>query len=342
MKPVIAISMGDFNGIGPEVILKAFNQLDLERSVPVVVGSVDVLKYYLPLTENSPHIRRIESFDRVAANAGSNCDTDEDNTLQIYNSTDSEIEPEPGRISESAGSAAMKAVEECISFCSGNHAAAMVTAPISKESIQLAGYKFPGHTEFLAHKTDTFDFQMILVSKSLRVALATIHEPIRRIAPLITPGLISQQLILLSESLKNDFDIAEPAIAVLSLNPHAGDGGVIGDEEITVIRPVVDEAAEKGIRTDGPFAADSFFGNQTYLNYDGILAMYHDQGLIPFKTLSFGSGVNFTAGLPVIRTSPDHGTGFDIAGKNKASESSFVAAYELAVDMVYNKMTKGG
>jgi len=326
MKPVIVITMGDYNGVGPEVILKAFQQIDLNKSQPVVAGSENVFHSYNKILGKKVKIRSISSIDQLVS---------EPDTLFILNSIDEmEITINTGSISSQAGKISMISVERAVDMCMSGEADAMVTAPISKEAIHRAGYGFPGHTEYLAEKTGATGYQMILVHERLRVALATIHEPVRNIAFLLTSDLLDNQIRNLNRSLINDFGIRKPKIAVLGLNPHAGDGGAIGDEEIKIIRPAIAHAGREQIDIAGPYAADGFFGSNAYHDFDGILAMYHDQGLIPFKTLSFGSGVNFTAGLPIIRTSPDHGTGFDIAGMNKASSQSFIAAYNLAVKMV--------
>ncbi len=331
MKPRIAVSMGDFNGIGPEVILKAFKHIDFTDSIPVLIGHADVFQFYDRQVNSGLSFNGITTMDLLSDEAG---------MINIINITNEQpVSPVPGVIESTAGSLSMLAVKTGIDLCLSGDTDAIVTAPISKEAIHKAGYHYPGHTEFLAEKSSTETVQMILVNEALRVALATIHIPVKDIPSYLTTGLIDKQIGLLDHCLKSDFGIHNPHIAVLGLNPHAGDGGVIGTEEPEIIQPAIDAAAGRNIRVKGPFPADGFFGNQTYKNYDAILAMYHDQGMIPFKTLSFGSGVNFTAGLPFIRTSPDHGTGYDIAGKNRASELSFKAAYDLAVYMVLNKTT---
>jgi len=331
MKPRIAVSMGDFNGIGPEVILKAFKHIDFTDSIPVLIGHADVFQFYDRQVNSGLSFNGITTMDLLSDEAG---------MINIINITNEQpVSPVPGDIESTAGSLSMLAVKTGIDLCLSGDTDAIVTAPISKEAIHKAGYHYPGHTEFLAEKSSTETVQMILVNEALRVALATIHIPVKDIPSYLTTGLIDKQIGLLDHCLKSDFGIHNPHIAVLGLNPHAGDGGVIGTEEPEIIQPAIDAAAGRNIRVKGPFPADGFFGNQTYKNYDAILAMYHDQGMIPFKTLSFGSGVNFTAGLPFIRTSPDHGTGYDIAGKNRASELSFKAAYDLAVNMVLNKTT---
>jgi 4-hydroxythreonine-4-phosphate dehydrogenase len=331
MKPIIAISMGDFNGIGPEVILKALKQTNLEQSSPILIGHERIFEYYEKQLKTGFQIHVIDNIgDCISI----------DGKLNLLRSTfDHDFTPEPGKSTLFAGRAAMKAVEMGTSLCMDGYSDALVTGPISKESINKAGYHYPGHTEFLAEKSNSEDIQMILVYNSLRVALATIHIPVRDITRQLTSNLIQLHIQRLFQSLNKDFQIANPKIAVLGLNPHAGDGGVIGREEIDIIYPAIKQSQKSGIHVNGPFAADGFFGSRQWKNFDGILAMYHDQGLIPFKTIAFGKGVNFTAGLSFIRTSPDHGTGFDIAGRNSASETSFKAAYDLAVDLAINKFS---
>ncbi|PWN07060.1 4-hydroxythreonine-4-phosphate dehydrogenase PdxA [Rhodohalobacter mucosus] len=327
MSEKIVISMGDYNGIGPEVILKSFSSSFPSGEAVVILGHPDVFSYYANTLDMAPGLNVIDSLDR--AQHGSL------NLLQCCD--DGDITLSPGTISESAGRAAMKAVEYGIDACLSGDADALVTAPISKEAIHKAGYTVPGHTEFLAEKADTRQFMMILASGNLRVGLVTGHIPLQNVSAEITPELILNKLETLHLSLMRDFGINKPRIAVFGLNPHAGDGGVLGTEEIEIITPALARAEESGIEADGPLPADGFFGSGLQKKYDGILAMYHDQGLVPFKALSFGSGVNFTAGLPFIRTSPDHGTAFGLAGENRADARSFSEAFRLASDMVRNR-----
>lgn len=319
--------MGDPNGIGPEIILKTLLQSDLKESVPIVYGHVEIFNQTLSQIEKSCPIEVIDS--------NANAKPGQINFIQCVDPSDLELSV--GSISAAGGLASMKAVEAGINACLAGDTSALVTAPISKEAITLAGYNVPGHTEFLAEKTSTDQVLMMLVSDSFRVALATIHIPVREIVDMLTEDLIKTRLSLLHRSLVNDFGISKPRIAVLGLNPHGGDGGVIGREEIDLIHPVIRELNRNGFNIEGPFAADGFFGKSLQDKYDAIFAMYHDQGLIPFKALTFGRGVNVTAGLPIIRTSPDHGTAFDIAGKNRADEGSFTAAYKLAVQLAKRK-----
>ncbi|MFW6157453.1 MAG: 4-hydroxythreonine-4-phosphate dehydrogenase PdxA, partial [Balneolaceae bacterium] len=316
----IAISTGDYNGIGPEVILKTLQETDLSEVTPVITGSAGVIRFYSELLNIGLPFHSIDSAKKIEEGTV--------NVLESYGKKEYRVNP--GELSRKAGKLSMKAVERAIKLCRKEKADAMVTAPISKEAIQKAGYKVPGHTEFLADKTSTSDYIMMMVSGELRIGLATIHVPLAKVPSLLNEATVLRYLRIMHRSLQHDFGIPDPKIAVLGLNPHAGDGGVIGNEEIRYIAPALQKARFNDMEVSGPFAADGFFGSGRYKSFDGILAMYHDQGLIPFKTLSFGAGVNFTAGLPIIRTSPDHGTAFDIAGKNRADPRSFRHAFDLA------------
>lgn len=324
----IAISMGDYNGIGPEIILKTLHQIDFGEITPVIFGHAAVFDHYAALLDETGW----------SPNMASSADAIEDHRANIVNCVDTKPDINPGAFSKDAGAAAMQSVEAGIEWCMNHQAEALVTAPISKEAINKAGYSVPGHTEFLARKTGTSDFMMLLVHDKLRVGLATIHVPVKEIPELITPKNVEKHINAMHGALHNDFNIQTPTIAVLGLNPHAGDGGVIGSEEIEIITPAILKAEKAGLHVRGPFPADGFFGNRKYTQFDGVLAMYHDQGLVPFKTLSFGGGVNVTTGLPMVRTSPDHGTAFDIAGQNKANPSSFLEALSLAVTLSKNRL----
>lgn len=320
MNNVIAITGGDFNGIGPEVILKTLSGQQDEDVTPVILSSPNVIDFYrsnLNLEIEFHHAQTVKDITSGRVNI-----------LNPFKAETPTIEP--GGFTKQSGKCAMLAVEKAIELCKNEQVDAMVTAPISKEAVNKAGYHIPGHTEFLAEQTGTDDFMMMLVNDDLRVGLASVHIPLHKVAGALTINGIVNNVSIMNRSLQRDFGIAQPNIAVLGLNPHAGDGGIIGTEETNIISPAIDQARTQNIEASGPHPADGFFGNQKYENYDGTLAIYHDQGLIPFKTLSFGRGVNFTAGLPIIRTSPDHGTAFDIAGQNKANPSSFKQAYMLA------------
>jgi 4-hydroxythreonine-4-phosphate dehydrogenase len=322
--------MGDPNGIGPEVILKTLREEGTYNAIPVIAGNPDVIRHYAASISNLPDFIEIDSAEKATAN-----------NIYILPVGD-RFKPEPGKITPDAGKSAMMAIEAGADACLRGTADALVTAPISKEAIRLAGYSVPGHTEYLAELTSTNEVLMMLVNDSLRVGLVTIHVPVAEITGLLNKEAVLRHIRLMAQSLKNDFNIAEPRIAVLGLNPHAGDGGVIGKEEITIIKPAIELALTEGVNVEGPFPADGFFGSRQWLHFDAVLAMYHDQGLVPFKTIAFGGGVNFTAGLPIIRTSPDHGTAFAIAGKNRAKPNSFMLAYRLAVRMAKNRIHSNG
>jgi 4-hydroxythreonine-4-phosphate dehydrogenase len=231
----------------------------------------------------------------------------------------------------------MACIRAAVKHCMEGASAAMITAPISKEAISMAGYDVPGHTEYLQRLTDSPEVGMVLASGGLRVGLVTIHMALSSIFSHITKDNVLHHIVMMHNALRRDFGIASPKIAVLGLNPHAGDGGVLGKEEITVIGPAIRESHMFGINATGPFPADGFFGNKLYASYDGVLAMYHDQGLIPFKTIAFHDGVNITIGLPIVRTSPDHGTAFAIAGKGVANAESFQSAIQTSLILASNR-----
>src|SRR5699024_2674920 len=327
MSQRIAISSGDINGIGPEIILKYLHGRNLEGHNAIILSSPKVIEFYkrkLSIYISYHLISEIEDAVEGALNL-----------LASYDVSEADITP--GKLSRQSGQYAMEAVEIGIELCKNGKADALVTAPISKEAVNLAGYNIPGHTEFLAERTHSSNFMMMLVNEELRVGLNSTHIPIGAVKQTVTETSIIRRAKLMHQSLKDDFAISKPTIAVLGLNPHAGDGGIIGKEEQNIIAPAIQKLKRKGLNVTGPHPADGFFGNQSYKDYDGILAMYHDQGLIPFKTLSFGKGVNFTAGLPIVRTSPDHGTAFDIAGQGKADTGSFGRAFKLAIHLSENR-----
>jgi 4-hydroxythreonine-4-phosphate dehydrogenase len=306
----IAVSMGDPNGIGPEILAACLRDEALTERIDIVpVGSPPVLEFYLERGgEPCPDV----TVEAVAA--------------------DSEFRLLPGRADTHAGSLAMHSVARAITLCQEGRVDAMTTCPISKEVIARAGFNFPGHTEFIAEHTGSSEVLMMMVADGLRVGLVSAHIPLSQAAQAVTAASVSRTVRLMAASLRRDFGIASPRIAVLGLNPHAGDGGVLGREEIEIITPTLVTLADTAILS-GPFPADGFFGSGAWRHVDGVVAMYHDQGLAPFKALSFGRGVNFSAGLPIVRTSPDHGTGFDIAGSGKADPSSLKAAILLAADI---------
>lgn len=319
-KPRLAISMGDPNGIGPEVVLRALADEALHEEIePVLFGAAAVLR------------RHAEALGLEASLKG----------LEVREVGEGGAEVRFGKTTAEAGHLAMRAVEAGCDACLRAEADALVTAPISKEAIHLAGYRFPGHTEFLAERTRAEGYTMMMVSEGLRVGLVTTHVPVRDVADLVTEEAILGKLRILAASLRQDFGIASPRIAVLGLNPHAGDGGVIGGEEVEVIAPALERARAEGLGVGGPHPADAFFGTGGPARHDAVLAMYHDQGLVPFKALAMGRGVNFTAGLPIVRTSPDHGTAFDIAGQGRARAGSMAAALRLAAEAAARRAEAG-
>lgn len=324
----IGITQGDINGVGYEVILKTFdNPAMLELCTPIIYGSPKVITYHRKALGMDTTFSIINSASEASYGR-----------INVVNCNDDEVKVELGKPSREAGKAAFEALEKAMMEYKEGLYDVLVTAPIHKEMIQSEAFAFPGHTEYIEQSVgEGAKALMILASEQLRVALVTTHLPIAKVASTLTSELIGEKIQLFDASLKTDYGINSPRIAVLALNPHAGDGGVIGNEETTIITPAIKSMREQGILCYGPFPADGFFGNGTYNRFDGVLAMYHDQGLIPFKTLSMGEGVNFTAGLPLVRTSPDHGTALDIAGKGEASESSFRQAVYMAIDIHRNR-----
>jgi len=328
-KIIIGITHGDINGVGYEVILKTLaDSRMLETFIPVIYGSHKVAAYHRKnLDLQGFNLNVINSLEEVNPKR-----------VNIINCVDDDIKVDLGVSTTDAGKAALAALERATKDLRSGGLQALVTAPINKKNIQSATFKFPGHTEYLEEKFGTgTPALMMLINDVMRVAVVTGHIPVSRISTELTEKLIVDKLIVFNESLKKDFSIGRPRIAVLGLNPHAGDNGVIGDEEQTVIIPAMKKAESKGILCVGPYPSDGFFGSGNFDKFDGVLAMYHDQGLIPFKTVSMDTGVNFTAGLSMIRTSPDHGTAYDIVGKNLASEESFRQALYLAYDVYQSR-----
>ncbi len=325
-KIIVGISQGDINGIGLEVIIKTF--LDpqmLEICTPVVFGSNKTASFHRKALN-------IEDFSFNQINDLSEINHKRANIINVY---EEDVPVELGKQTAAGGTYALKSLEAAAFALSQGKVNVLVTAPINKENIQSPDFNFPGHTEYLDEKFGDGNSLMFLLSDTLRVAVVTGHIPVTRVAQELSTEKILKKIQTLHKSLIQDFSIRTPKIAVLGLNPHAGDNGVIGDEEKNIIMPAINKAKEEGMLVYGPYPADGFFGNGTYKSFDAVLAMYHDQGLIPFKTISFNAGVNFTAGLPIVRTSPDHGTAYDIAGKNMASEESFRRAIYTAID-IYN------
>lgn len=329
-KIVIGITQGDINGIGYEVILKTLSESRvLDAFVPVIYGSPKVAAFH----------RKQLDIQGINLNIINSVEELNPKRINIINCSDDEIKVELGRSTEEAGKAAFAALEQATEDLKKGALDAIVTAPINKKNIQSADFHFPGHTEYLEEKFGTgTPSLMLLMNDVMRVAVVTGHIPVAEVSNALTKELITEKLLVFNKSLKEDFMIVRPRIAVLGLNPHAGDEGVIGDEEQKTIIPALKEAEKQGVVCVGPYAADGFFGSGQFSKFDGILAMYHDQGLIPFKSISMDSGVNFTAGLSVIRTSPAHGTAYDLAGKNMASEDSFRQAIYTACDIYQNRM----
>ncbi len=335
-RPKIGISMGDYNGIGIEVILKTLTDSRvLELCVPVIFGAARAFSHYKKLLNIDFTFQQHFIDDENVASSIHN------QKINIVNCSSAKIEVEAGKVMAEAGASALAALEGATKAMQEGWIDALVTAPINKDNIQSETFNFPGHTEYLTEKFSidkTKDSLMFLVHENLRVGVVTGHIPLHKIPSAVTAEKITSKLNLMLHSLKQDFGIAKPKIAILGLNPHAGENGLLGSEEKDIILPVIERFRQKEHLVYGAFPADGFFGAKEYEKFDGILAMYHDQGLIPFKTLAFNEGINFTAGLPVIRTSPDHGTAYGIAGKNIADESSFRNALFLAIDTVRSRI----
>ena len=325
----VGITHGDINGIGYEVILKTLedNRI-LELCTPIVYGSAKIAAYYRKNMELQPF-----NLNQIASAADAKA-----NNYNIINVVGEEIKIEPGQSTQQGGEAAFAALERAVTDLRAGDIDVLVTAPINKNNIQSDTFNFPGHTEYLEASIGEGNKPlMILCNDNVRVALVTTHLPIAKLPDAITREAILEKLHIFNASLKRDFGFEAPRIAVLSLNPHAGENGLLGTEEQEIITPAIEEGQNEKIQCYGPYAADGFFGSGQFKHFDGVLAMYHDQGLAPFKTLAMESGVNFTAGLQFVRTSPDHGTGYDIAGKGIASEESMRQAIYKAIDIYRNR-----
>jgi 4-hydroxythreonine-4-phosphate dehydrogenase len=321
----VGISCGDLNGIGLEIIIKTFldNRI-LELVTPILYASSKACAEYRKVLEikdfSFNEIKKLEDANPKRANV-----------INVWND---EVTLTLGKPTKQSGELALKSLQAATADLKAGNIDALITAPIDKNNIQSEEFKFPGHTEYLASEFETDEYAMLMVSENLKVTFITGHLPLAEVGKKLSFESIIKKIRFLDNNLPKDFGIRKPKIAVLGLNPHNGDGGVLGTEEQEFIAPAIKKAKEDGILVFGPYAADGFFGSGAFRNFDVVLAMYHDQGLIPFKTLNFEQGVNYTAGLPVIRVSPDHGTGYDIAGKGIASEQSFRDALFLAVDLV--------
>ena len=326
----IGLTHGDTNGIGYEVILKALEDVRMaDLATFVVYGSAKAAAFY----------RKAMELPQVQLNRVDSAADARDGQYNIVNVVDEDLKIDPGMATEAAGKAAFAALEAAVADLKAGDIDVLVTAPINKKSIQSSYFDFPGHTEYLQNRLggDGDKALMIMCNDNMRIALVTTHTPLAKVSEAITSELIVEKLEQFDRSLRRDFAVQSPRIAVLSINPHAGEDGLLGEEEEKVIVPAIAAAREKKILAFGPYAADGFFGSSAYTHFDGILAMYHDQGLTPFKTLAMDSGVNFTAGLPFVRTSPDHGTGYDIAAKNLAKPDSLRAAIYAAIDIYRNR-----
>ena len=326
-RPVIGITIGDLNGIGAELIIKTFSDHRLlELCTPLIFASNKLINFY---RKSAPEInfnyQSTKDFSRITPKQ-----------INIYNCWEEEVAILPGQLTEIGGSYAVKSLVAAVEALRDKKIQGLVTAPIHKKNTQSPTFNFTGHTPYLKQAFNANDVLMLMVSDTMKVGLVTGHVPVKDIAHFITREAIQSKLRMLNESLMRDFGIDKPKIAVLGLNPHAGDEGLIGKEDEEIIKPVIKDAKHQ-MMVFGPYSADAFFARNYQSRFDAVLAMYHDQGLIPFKSLSGGEGVNFTAGLPMVRTSPDHGTAFDIAGKNKADVSSFLAALYSCMDIIRNR-----
>jgi len=325
----VGITHGDINGIGYEVIIKALTDIRLiELFTPIVYGHSRVASFY----------KKNLNAAELNFNLVKDASQAHPKRCNIVNCTENDLQIEVGKSTTIAGEAAYQALEMAVNDLKNDWIDVLVTAPINKQNIQSAQFDFPGHTEYLSTRFGNNEPLMLMVWNNLRVGTLTGHIPLEEVPSKIHPELIIKKLQILNQSLINDFGILKPKIAVLGLNPHAGDGGLLGNEENDVIIPALKKIKkEQGILAYGPFPADGFFGSGSWKKYDAVLAMYHDQGLAPFKSLAFEGGVNFTAGLPIVRTSPAHGTAYDLAGKNEASEEAFRQAIYLAIDIIRNR-----
>lgn len=324
-KPVIGISCGDINGIGLELIIKTFSDHRiLEQCTPVIFASNKVINFYKKAMPDAAfNYQSTREFDKL-----------NHKQVNIFSCWEEEIVVTPGQLTDTGGKYAILSLQSAVAALKQKQIDGLVTAPIHKKNIQSTDFNFPGHTPFLKTMFGVNDVVMMMCAGNFRVALVTEHIPVKEVAAHITKEKIVSKLQIIHKSLQRDFGIDKPKIAVLGLNPHAGDEGLIGNEEETIIRPAIKEAKNNNMLVIGPYSADAFFARRSFEKFDAVLAMYHDQGLIPFKTLATGEGINYTAGLPAVRTSPDHGVAFDIAGKDKADTSSFITAIFDCIDII--------
>ena len=325
----VAITQGDINGVGYETILKTFGDSRMfDICTPVLYGSTKVASYHKKLLAAMPQEMTFTGL-RDASEA-------QDHKFNVVNLTQDEIKIDLGKSTDVGGAQARESLNRACADLKAGKVDVLVTAPINKRNIQAPDFDFPGHTEYLSHQFGCSSL-MLMVCDRIRIGIVTNHLALKDVPNALTHNLLFDKMMLMNESLKRDFGITRPKIAILALDPHAGDNGVIGDFDATVIKPVIDDVQQKGVLAYGPFPSDGFFGNSEFNKFDGVLALYHDQGLIPFKLMSFTEGVNYTAGLPYVRTSPAHGTAYDIAGKDRASEQSFRSAVYLAGNILRNR-----
>ena len=324
--PILGISTGDPNGIGIEVILKSLEKINfIGKFTPVIFSNYNLIEEQKRIFNVNCEIVPINNIENLSRNS-----------VNVFNINNKDFDIEFGKSNSDGGEISRLSLRLAVEFLKNSMIDGLVTGPINKNNIQNNDFNFKGHTDFL---DSCFNGQalMFMVSSEIKIALLTEHIPIDKVVGEITTELIKSRIKLVEMSLKNDFNINKPKIAVLSINPHVGDGGVIGKHDDVILSPTIQEVSKSGIDISGPFASDSFFGTNMYKSFDAIIASYHDQGLIPFKTLTFGNGVNFTAGLDIVRTSPDHGTAYDIAGKNIANPSSFSSAILEALNIIKNR-----
>ena len=324
-KPVIGISIGDLNGIGTELVIKTFSDHRLlELCTPLIFASNKVVNFYRKsIPEINFNYQSTKDFNRIAPRQ-----------VNIFNCWEEEVAITPGQLTDTGGIYAVRSLVAAVDALKEKKIHGLVTAPIHKKNTQSPAFDFTGHTPYLKHVFGLKDVLMLMVAGRFRVGLVTEHLPLSAVSGQITRENILSKLTILKESLTRDFGLDKPRIAVLGLNPHAGDEGLIGKEEEEVIKPSIKDAKQHNMLVFGPYSADAFFARSQHQKFDAVLAMYHDQGLIPFKSLAFSEGVNFTAGLPMVRTSPDHGTALDIAGKNKADTSSFLSSIYACIDII--------
>lgn len=323
--PIIGITMGDLNSISPEIVIKALlDKRILKYCIPVIYGSSRVLSYH----------KKVLSIEGFNYHVASSIDRIKPKTVNVINCWTEETQINLGQADKNTGHLVLRTLESVAYDIQNEKIDAIVTAPINKHVVNSHENPFKGHTEFFTQKFNIDQSLMFMVSDYLKVGLLTNHLALKEVAAAITPELMERKLSIMEQSLIQDFGIEKPKIAVLGLNPHAGDNGTIGFEEMDFMQPTIERLRERGMMVFGPYAADGYFGSNLSKGFDAVMASYHDQGLIPFKAISFGEGINFTAGLPIVRTSPDHGTAYDIAGKNKASGSSMLQAIFMAIDIL--------